>query len=158
MVGTSFVLIVVAVAFLRTQIRPILRLSRAAEAFGATGLIFVKGTVSPFHPKTLRASAGSLFRVPFLRGMTLIETRDLLTGRAALLAAVPFHHGAPAASECDLTVPLAFIIGSEGQGIRDESLRDTHPIAIPTHGVESLNAATAASILLYEAARQRIRP
>ena len=41
---------------------------RAAEAFGATGAIFVKGTVSPFNPKTLRASAGSLFRVPFLHG------------------------------------------------------------------------------------------
>src|SRR5207247_1254225 len=42
---------------------------RAAEAFGATGVLFTKGTVSPFNPKTLRASAGSLFRVPFVYGL-----------------------------------------------------------------------------------------
>ena len=51
---------------------------RAAEAFGATGVLFLKGTVSPFNPKTLRASAGSLFRVPFLHGV------DAATARAAL--------------------------------------------------------------------------
>ena len=51
---------------------------RAAEAFGATGVLFLKGTVSPFNPKTLRASAGSLFRVPFVHGL------DAALARAAL--------------------------------------------------------------------------
>ena len=67
---------------------------RAAEAFGATGAIFLKGTVSPFNPKTLRASAGSLFRVPFLHGM------DAGAGarRAASENRVELYAGVPAAA------------------------------------------------------------
>ncbi|MEI9975887.1 MAG: RNA methyltransferase [Ignavibacteriota bacterium] len=63
---------------------------RAAEAFGATGAIFLKGTASPFNPKTLRASAGSLFRVPFLHGLDLDLARAALQDRSlALYAAAP---------------------------------------------------------------------
>ena len=53
-------------------------IARAAEAFGATGILFLKGSVSPWNPKTLRASAGSLFRVPYLHGV------DATLARAAL--------------------------------------------------------------------------
>ena len=56
---------------------------RAAEAFGATGVVFLKGTVSPFNPKTLRASAGSLFRVPFLHG---VDAAMALRGAASRTA------------------------------------------------------------------------
>src|ERR1019366_4815723 len=63
---------------------------RAAEAFGATGVLFLKGTVSPHNPKTLRASAGSLFRVPYLHGIEAAAARAALEGsRIALFAAMP---------------------------------------------------------------------
>ena len=83
---------------------------RSAEAFGATGMLFLDGSVSPHNPKTLRAAAGSLFRVPYVVGGSL-----------------------------------------EGRGVA----RYATGVSIPTAGVESLNAAVAASIVLYEAARQR---
>ena len=127
---------------------------RAAEAFGATGAIFLKGTASPFNPKTLRASAGSLFRVPFLYGM------DPALGRAALrenqvtlYAAVPSRPGAVA--DVDFTVACALIVGNEGRGISREWRGIARDVSIPTMAVESLNAAMAAGILLYEARRQR---
>ncbi len=132
--------------------------ARAAEAFGATGLIFPKGAVSPHHPKTVRASAGSLFRIPFLRGLSLPAVHDLLRNRVSLLAAVPRQSGATPAWSYDLTRPVALLIGSEGQGLNDAFSRAAQKISIPTLGVESLNAAMAAGVLLYEASRQRNRP
>ena len=126
---------------------------RAAEAFGATGVMFLKGTASPFNPKTLRASAGSLFRVPFVHGvdpaaaLAAFEARGVTT-----YAAVP--SGGEAA---DFKNPCALVIGNEGRGVSGEWRAAARAVSIPTVEVESLNAAMAAGILLYEARRQRVR-
>jgi len=131
---------------------------RAAEAFGATGVMFLKGTVNPFNPKTLRASAGSLFRVPFIYSIDPAQARASLAGRdLALYASTPrrLANHAKALDATDLTRPFAVIIGSEGHGLNESSFSGTISLSIPTHGVESLNAAMAASIILYEAQRQR---
>ena len=127
---------------------------RAAEAFGATGLVFVKGAVSPYNPKAVRASAGSVFRVPLITGIEPAPAREELRHRGLHLYAA-----APAAEtsleDAALTRPCAFVIGSEGRGVGPEWLDGATGLRIPTSGVESLNAAMAATILLYEARRQR---
>jgi TrmH family RNA methyltransferase len=131
---------------------------RAAEAFGASGAIFLKGTVSPFNPKTLRASAGSLFRVPFVHGLSAELALAAFRQRDAhLFAAVPAHSGNAATpiSAVDLTANCGIVIGNEARGVSEELLASALRVSIPTAGVESLNAAVAAGILLYEASRQR---
>jgi TrmH family RNA methyltransferase len=134
---------------------------RAAEAFGATGAIFLKGTVSPHNPKTLRASAGSLFRVPFLHGVDADLARAALRqNRVELFAGVPgSRNGAvrPLAS-VDFTGKCGLIIGNEARGVDKELRNAALDVSIPTVGVESLNAAVAAGIMLYEARRQRSQP
>jgi RNA methyltransferase, TrmH family len=130
---------------------------RSAEAFGATGYVTLPGTVSPDNQKTLRASAGSIFRLP---GITICEDHLFheLDHRSIQTLAAVASHGDPPARH-DLTRPSALIVGNEGGGIPESILRRADGrITIPTPGpVESLNAAMAASILLYEAARQRAR-
>jgi TrmH family RNA methyltransferase len=131
---------------------------RAAEAFGATGAFFLKGSVSPYNPKTLRASAGSLFRVPFLYGVDPSLARAALQQhKVDLIAAVPAREGAPirSISDVDLKRPCGLIIGNESRGVSAELRSAALDVSIPTVGVESLNAALAAGILLYEARRQR---
>jgi TrmH family RNA methyltransferase len=129
---------------------------RAAEAFGASGVLFIKGTASPYHPKTLRASAGSLFRVPFAVGLEPALVRaTLLQQRVAIYAAMPFNGAQRMAGATDFVRRCAIIAGSEGRGVSKELHGIAEDIAIPTVGVESLNAAVAASVLLYEARRQR---
>jgi len=127
---------------------------RAGEAFGATGVLFLKGTVSPYNGKTLRASAGSLFRLPVVHGMEADLARTALAQRRLdVYAAVP---GAPAqVTEVDFTRRCALIVGSEGRGVSEKLRSAAREIAIPTLGVESLNAAMAATVILYEASRQR---
>jgi TrmH family RNA methyltransferase len=132
---------------------------RAAEAFGATGILFLKGTASPHNPKTLRAAAGSLFRLPFLYGVapaTAIGT--LRQNGVKLVAAMPADSATPPDSlaATDLTGRCALIIGSEAHGVSDVWRSAAAPVSIPTVGVESLNAGVAAGILLYEARRQRM--
>jgi TrmH family RNA methyltransferase len=131
---------------------------RAAEAFGATGALFVKGTVSPHNPKTIRASAGSVFRVPCLTGMDAAAVRAALQeNHVDLYASVPARAAAPAwaLAEVDLSQPCALAIGGEARGVGNVLRAAAKPISIPTVGVESLNASVAAGILLYEARRQR---
>ena len=131
---------------------------RTAEAFGATGVLFLKGTVSPYNSKTLRASAGSLFRVPYLHGVDPSLARAALQqNRVELYAGVPQNRRAPARhlSEIDLTGRCGIVIGSEARGVSANLRSAAADVSIPTVGVESLNAAVAAGILLYEARRQR---
>lgn len=125
---------------------------RAAEAFGATGVFFLEGSTSPWHPKTLRASAGSLFRVPFC--VTDWETMRQALGTQVSILAADAHATVPL-PEASLTAPSLLLIGNEGRGIPAGHLAEARPIRIPTLAVESLNAALAAGILLYEARRQR---
>jgi TrmH family RNA methyltransferase len=129
---------------------------RAAEAFGATGILFVKGSAGPFHPKTLRASAGSLFRVPFIAGLDPISAVDTLRQhRVDIYAAMPYTGSERLAGDADFRRPCALAIGNEGRGVSNELRSVAEDIAIPTAGVESLNAAVAAAVLLYEIRRQR---
>jgi RNA methyltransferase, TrmH family len=133
-------------------------IARAAEAFGATGLMFLKGTVNPFHPKTLRASAGSLFRIPYVAGLEAPLARaSLQQHRVDIYAAMPFTGSQRLAGDVDFGRRCAIIIGSEGRGVSRELQGIANDVAIPTVGVESLNAAVAAAVLLYEARRQRVR-
>jgi TrmH family RNA methyltransferase len=129
---------------------------RAAEAFGASGVLFLKGSANPFNPKTLRASAGSLFRMPFLHGMDSPLARAALQQHhVELYAGVPAQPGARSLAEIDLTGRSGLIIGNEARGVGRQLRAAALDVAIPTVGVESLNAAMAAGILLYEARRQR---
>jgi TrmH family RNA methyltransferase len=127
---------------------------RAAEAFGATGAIFLKGTVSPYNPKAVRASAGSIFRLPVISSLDEdIALAAVNQRRIDLFAAEP--RGERTLPELDLRRRSAFIIGAEGRGISTKLKGAALDVRIPTSGVESLNAAAAAAIFLYEAARQR---
>jgi TrmH family RNA methyltransferase len=130
---------------------------RSAEAFGATGVIFGKGTVSPFNAKTLRAAAGSLFRIPFVRGLDAVLVRTILEQRRVRPYAADAHNGMSLA-EADLAKRAALVVGSEGRGVSDKLRSASTPLRIATAGVESLNAAVAASVILYEASRQRMVP
>lgn len=127
---------------------------RAAEAFGATGILCLKGTVSLFNPKALRASAGSIFRVPVIQGMDAdLAAATLAQRRVDLYATLP--QGGRSLPTADLTRRTAFLIGSEAHGVRPALRAGAFDLHIPTFGVESLNAALAAGILLYESHRQR---
>ena len=130
---------------------------RAAEAFGATGVLLVKGSVSPYNPKAVRASAGSLFRVPLVAGLDAALARAALEQhRLDLYAAMPA--GKKPLGEADLTRKCALIVGSEGRGVGEKLRAGALELRIPSSGVESLNAAMAATVLLYEAHRQRMLP
>jgi TrmH family RNA methyltransferase len=152
-------------------------LVRSAEAFGATAVLTTAGTVSEWNQKALRASAGSVFRVPVVQ-VAADQLVALKSHGVRLLAAVApnaeFNSGSPIgsksnskamrnecvvlpATETDLACACALMIGNEGAGLSAEllSLADAR-ITIPTPGrVESLNAAVAGSLLLYEASHQR---
>jgi RNA methyltransferase, TrmH family len=131
-------------------------LIRSAEAFGATGVLTTPGTVSPWNQKALRASAGSVFRVPVL-AVTPSEIAALKSRGLHLFAAVAGDPHTRSVASANLIQPCALIIGNEGGGLSADLLALAHArITIPTPGpVESLNAAIAGSLLLYEASRQR---
>jgi len=128
---------------------------RSAEAFGASGVVCLPGTVSPWNQKALRASAGSVFRVPIVdadEAEAICQMRK--AGVRVLTTAV---EGAQAANEADLRAPVALVIGNEGNGVPAALAADADgAVTIPCPGpVESLNAAVAAGVLLYEASKQR---
>jgi RNA methyltransferase, TrmH family len=129
-------------------------LVRSAEAFGASGVLTTQGTVSAWNQKALRASVGSVFRVPVV-GVTTSEVEGLKKRGVRLLAAVGAE--GVAAAETDLRGGCALMIGNEGSGLTAEWLKMSDAkVTIPCPGpVESLNAAVAGSLLLYEASRQR---
>lgn len=125
---------------------------RSAEAFGATGALFLKGTVSPYNPKAVRASAGSVFRLPLVAGIPAAEALAALSGMAVFAAAADGELPLP---QAPLREACAIAIGSEGSGVSAGLRAACTGLRIPTRGVESLNAAIAAAVLLYEASRQR---
>ena len=132
-------------------------LVRSVEAFGATGVLATPGTVSAWNQKALRASVGSVFRVPVVAA-TASDIEELKQRGLRLIAAVG-SHGADviAAREMDFTLECAVMIGNEGSGLGAEWMEMCDArVTIPCPGpVESLNAAVAGSLLLYEASRQR---
>ncbi|MFZ0322117.1 MAG: RNA methyltransferase [Candidatus Sulfotelmatobacter sp.] len=135
---------------------------RSAEAFGSAGVILGEGTVSPFNSKVVRASAGSVFRLPIIHNQAksaaakLEEVCEKLRAQSVRLIATSSHKGSPL-DQADLKNPAAIFFGNEGSGLpRDLMAKMDESIAIPHAAqVESLNAGVAASIVLYEAARQR---
>jgi RNA methyltransferase, TrmH family len=128
---------------------------RSAEAFGAAGAVLGEGTVSPYNSKVIRASAGSVFRLPTARAKLPEALKEMRTQGLRLIA-TSSHKGTPL-PEARLSGPLAIFIGSEGAGLpRDLMAQMDELVAIPhSPSVESLNAGVAASIVLYEAARQK---
>jgi TrmH family RNA methyltransferase len=127
---------------------------RSAEAFGAAGMLLGEGTVSPFNPKVVRASAGSIFRVPTARTKLTVAIARMREQGLRLIA-TSSHEGQPL-PKAKLDGSLVVFIGSEGAGLpRDLISEMDEIIAIPHSAkVESLNAGVAASIVLYEVARQ----
>ncbi len=139
---------------------------RTASAFGATGAVTAasgqSGTASPFSPKALRASAGAALHLPILAGMSLpILLAQLRVANVRTLASCVHESAADkpllAPWEVDWCEPVALLVGNEGAGLPEDVERSADArIRIPTSsGVESLNAAAAAAVLFYEAARQR---
>ncbi len=132
---------------------------RSSEAFGSAGVVLGEGTVSPFNSKVIRASAGSVFRLPVVLAKAaggLEAISEKLRAESVRLIATSSHKGTPL-EQANLTGPFALFVGSEGSGLARGVLAQADElVAIPhTPQVESLNAGVAGSIFLYEAARQR---
>lgn len=128
---------------------------RSAEAFGAKGVLVASGTVSAYNSKVVRASAGSIFRVPLARA-ELKSVMSATRERAVRLVATSSHKGIPL-PEAELSGDIAIFVGNEGAGIDKRLLSEMDELIMIPHSprVESLNAGIAASIILYEAARQK---
>ena len=130
---------------------------RTAEGAGVDGIIMTKGTVDIYNPKTIRSTMGSVYRMPFFYTEDLLGVMEKLQDRkvtlyAAHLKGNQFYH------QLDFKGGTAFLIGNEGNGLKEETAKaaDVY-MKIPMEGkVESLNAAVASVILMYEAARQRM--
>ena len=128
---------------------------RSAEAFGAGGVLLGEGTVSPYNPKVVRASAGSVFRVPLAR-TKLSESLGWMKDHGLRLVGTASHKGTPL-DQAKMAGPLAIFVGSEGSGLPRDLIKEMNDIvAIPqVPQVESLNVGVAASIVLYEVMRQK---
>ena len=127
---------------------------RSADAFGASAVLLGEKTVSEFNPKVIRASAGSSFRLPTVH-VSAAELKQLKQKGIRVLATS--SHKGDSIESADLTGGVAVLVGSEGAGVPREymTLADDF-IRVPhSERVESLNAAIAAAVILYEAQRQR---
>jgi RNA methyltransferase, TrmH family len=120
---------------------------RIAEASGAAAVVLTSGSVDPFAPKTVRAAAGSLFRVPVLVDFALDSLGLPLYG-TTMTGGVQYD-------QADLRSPVALVLGNEAHGLPPD-LNVAHWLSIPHVGrAESLNVAMAAAVLCFEVARQR---
>jgi RNA methyltransferase, TrmH family len=145
-------------------------LLRTAEAFGASGAAACSaggiGTANPFSPNAMRASAGAALRLPILRGVAIpVLLAQLRVAGVRVYAACPDVDTAKAPWEIDWRAPAALLVGNEGAGLPADLVSSADAtVRIPRFSApdqaappDSLNAAVAGSILLYEAARQRGR-
>lgn len=128
---------------------------RTGEGAGVTGFILSKGTVDIYNPKVIRSTMGSIYRMPFVYVEDLQEAITKVKDTCKVYAA--HLSGEYSYDKGDYTKSTAFLIGNEANGLTDNSSNMTdHYIKIPMEGqVESLNAAIATSILMYEVCRQR---
>lgn len=129
---------------------------RTGEGAGIHGILLSEGCADIYNPKTIRSTMGSIFRVPFVYVPSIEEAAKQMKAAGIRIYAAHLQ-GTLAYTEADYTEGSAFFIGNEGNGLRPETaaLADCY-IRIPMEGkVESLNAAMASGILMYEAARQR---
>lgn len=130
---------------------------RAAEACGATAVIAGPGTADPFGWKALRGSMGSAFRLPVATTRSLPDTMQAARSAGLrIFATVP--RGGTLLARAALARPSAILLGGEGPGVQDELVSSADEgLTIPMRPpVESLNVATAAALILYEASRQRL--
>jgi TrmH family RNA methyltransferase len=127
---------------------------RTAEAAGCAGVVVSPGTVDPLNPKCVRASAGSVFRLPVAHADLVAAAAALARKGGRLFATSP--HGGIEYTAADLAGRVGLLLGQEGGGLAPELLERFEGLRIPTGKVESLNVAMAAGVLLYEARRQRI--
>jgi len=126
---------------------------RTAEAAGCDGVVVGPGTVDPLNPKCVRASAGSVFRLPLAHADLETAAATLAGGGGRLFATSP--HGGVVYTAADLSGRVGLLLGQEGGGLAQGFLDRFEGLRIPTGKVESLNVAMAAGVLLYEAWRQR---
>ena len=131
---------------------------RTAEAAGVTGVFMSAKCADVFQPKVIRATMGSIFRVPFCVEQDLCETAGWLRKQNVRIYAAVLE-GSELFFQNDYQVPSAFMIGNEGNGLSKALAQEADQrVRIPMSGsVESLNAAVAAAVFLYEAKRQRIK-
>ncbi|MBO6241325.1 MAG: RNA methyltransferase [Butyrivibrio sp.] len=129
---------------------------RSGEGAGVTGVILSKGSADIYNPKVIRSTMGSIFRMPFIYVESLPEMIKKLSANGINTYAAHLK-GKKSYDEFDYTKPTAFLIGNEGNGLTKETAdAATEYILIPMKGeVESMNAATSAAILTFEASRQR---
>lgn len=129
---------------------------RAGEAAGVTGVILSKDCVDIYNPKVIRSTMGSIFRMPFIYVENLPDVVKKLSEEGIHTYAAHLK-GTADFDEKNFCEGTAFLIGNEGNGLRDETAEAAEIyVKIPMCGeVESLNAAIAASVLMFEAARQR---
>jgi TrmH family RNA methyltransferase len=129
---------------------------RVAEGSGAGGVICCEGSVDAFSPKTVRASAGSLFHVPVVAGGEPLEVLDRM-GRWDVRRVGTDAHGGTPYDSVDLSTPTALVLGNEAHGLPDALAPELDAtVSIPMVGrTESLNVGMAAAVLCFERARQR---
>jgi TrmH family RNA methyltransferase len=129
---------------------------RVSEAFGATGCIALPGTASFHNSKVVRASAGSVFRLPHISADNSSKiVKELNAKGVRIVGTAPASTGT--ISKWDWTVPTAVLVGNEGSGLNAEELGFCDNVLRIPHkqAVESLNSAVAAAVILYEASKQR---
>ena len=129
---------------------------RTAEGAGVSGVLLSRESVDLYNPKVIRSTMGSIYRMPFFYSQDLREDLKKWKSRGICLYAAHLKGSRPY-DEADYRQPAAFLIGNESQGLTEETadLADCR-IRIPMEGqVESLNAAVASAVLMYEARRQR---
>ena len=127
-------------------------MARSAEAAGADALVVAEGQADPWNPNAIRASTGAVFRLPVVEG-TLADISGLDAALVATVVGAPLRY-----TDADLRAPSAIAVGAEDAGLADPWLRAADlQVSIPVlgHSADSLNAAAAAAVVLYEAVRQR---
>jgi RNA methyltransferase, TrmH family len=129
---------------------------RSADAAGATGVVFSASSVDVYNPKTVRASAGSLFHLPVVRGTPTAETIERLRDTGFRILAMDAA-GEESLYATDVQRPVAFVFGNEASGVPDDVARlaDARVRVPHTGAAESLNLAAAASVCLFDWARRR---
>ena len=130
-------------------------LLRTAEAAGFSGALLIGNCADPYGPKAVRAGAGCVFRFPVLLCEDAQEALEMLAKQRKKVRTA--HMSGTPCWQADLARDTALVVGNEGNGADPVFLKETETVTVPMAGrTESLNAAAAAAILMYEAMRQRI--
>lgn len=132
---------------------------RTADAAGAAGVVLTCGTVDLYNPKTVRATMSSLFSLPIVRGMETADALAELKARGFRIVCGALRDDAVDLFRADLRGKCAVVVGNEGSGVSDDTLRGADvAVKIPMRGgAESLNVAIAAAVLCYETVRQNTK-